>query len=223
MKPMGAWAGTALAVTLSCWCLPGDSRSQDTPLTTALEQRYNRMRTFQARFVQRYTLGQVTRVESGTVYFQKPGRMRWEYDAPEKKLFLSDGAHVYLYVPDEKQVSRSRLSGATDWNTPFALLLGRVDFGRLFSRVEIKPASRPGQRPLTQLRGLPKSSGQGFTEIWLDINARQQLERIEIRQSDGTLMEFHFRDWQENHPLAPSFFRLRVPPGTAWLDGAAAP
>lgn len=191
-------------------------------LTRELAEHYNRLRALQARFIQRYTLGRVTRVESGTVYFQKPGRMRWEYESSEEKLFLSDGRYVYLYVPSERQVSRAQLRESPDWRAPFGLLLGQVNFQRLFSRIEIKPVSRPGQPPLTQLRGLPKSPHQGFTEIWLDVNAQRQLERIEIRQSDGAVIEFHFREWRENPRLPPDLFRLHVPPGTAWIDAPPA-
>ena len=189
-------------------------------VVAALERHYNRLRSLQAEFVQRYTLGQTTWVESGTVYFQKPGKMRWEYESPEEKLFLCDGTYVYLYVPAEQQVSRSRLREARDWRVPFGLLLGRVDFFELFSRIEIKPIERPDQPRLTQLRGLPKSARQGFSEVWMDVNVGQQLQRIEIRQPDGSIMEFHFRRWRENPHLAPELFQLRVPPGTIWIDEA---
>ncbi len=197
--------------------------AREPDLLTSLEGHYNRARTLQARFVQRHTFGGVTRVESGKVYFLKPGRMRWEYESPEEKLFLSDGTHVYLYVPAERQVSRSRLSDAADWRVPFALLLGRIDFSELFSRVEIHRVERTAQAPLTQLRALPKSQRQGFTEIWLDVNEARRLERIEIRQAGDVLMEFHFREWREGHALPPDLFRLRVPPGTAWVDAPLVP
>jgi len=199
-----------------CLTTPGP----EPDVVAALARHYNRLRSLQAEFVQRYTLGQTTWVESGRVYFQKPGRMRWEYQSPEEKLFLCDGSYVYLYVPAEQQVSRSRLDVARDWRLPFGLLLGRLDFFALFSRLEIKPIARPGQTALTQLRGLPKSEQQGFREVWLDVNLSLQLQRIEIRQSDGSVLEFHFRGWRENPHLAPELFRLRVPPGTIWIDEA---
>ncbi|MFQ5817363.1 MAG: outer membrane lipoprotein carrier protein LolA [Terriglobia bacterium] len=216
MRRADVVGGTALLGALLLLGLQGANPARATRITAVLEEHYNRIRTLQAQFIQRYTLGRISRVESGTVYFQKPGKMRWEYESPEKKLFISDGTYVYLYVPGEQRVSRRRLSGAEDWRAPFALLLGRIDFSELFSRVEIKPIHRPGQPAFTQLRGLPKSARQGFEEIWLDVSARWQVMRIEIRQADGGVMEFHFRAWRENHPLAPELFRRpRVPPGTA--------
>ncbi len=213
-------AASLLSLTLLAGPVSLTKPSSEADLVAALTRHYNRLRTLQADFVQRYTLGQATRVESGTAYFQKPGRMRWEYQSPEEKLFLCDGSYVYLYVPTERQVSRSRLRPGGDWRLPFGLLLGRVDFFALFSRIEIKPIARPGQAPLTQLRGLPKSAAQGFSEVWLEVNASEQLQRIEIRQPDGSVMEFHFRGWRENPHLAPELFRLHVAPGTIWIDEA---
>ena len=35
---------------------------------------------------------------------KKPGKMRWEYSAPEKKTFVSDGVKIYSYLPADKQV-----------------------------------------------------------------------------------------------------------------------
>jgi hypothetical protein len=113
---------------------------------------------------------------------------------------------------------RTRLREAADWRVPFGLLTGRVEMAELFARVEIKPTVRPGQPLLIQLRGLPRHERQGFSEVWFDLNPQGQLERVEIRQPDGALMEFHFRDWRENEPLPARLFRLEVPPGTAWLD-----
>ena len=186
----------------------------------ALERRYNRARTLEADFVQRYTLGATTLVESGRVYFQKPGRMRWDYNAPEQKLFLTDGEYAYFYVPQEQQVRRQSVKNAPDWQATFALLIGRVDLNRLFGRLQLVRIHHPQSPARWQLRGLAKSDKQAFTEVWLDLDDSYQLLRIEIRQRDGSLMEFHFRRWQENQALDPELFRLQVPPGTAWLDEA---
>jgi len=189
----------------------------------AVESHYNRTRTLEADFIQRYTLGPTTLVESGRVYFQKPGRMRWDYESPEKKLFLADGEYAYLYVPQEQQVRRQALKQASDWQATFALLLGRVDLQQVFRDLELVRVHRPEEparpnRARWQLRGRAKSDKQAFEEVWLDLNDAFQVLRIEIRQRDGSLMEFHFRRWRENQPLDPELFRLQVPPGTAWLD-----
>ena len=80
-----------------------ESASQQTSdsaksLARLLEQHYRRPRTLRAVFLERYSEGQKqARTESGTVYFRHPGQMRWEYDSPEKKLFLVDGKNTWFY------------------------------------------------------------------------------------------------------------------------------
>ncbi|MGH9862157.1 MAG: LolA family protein [Candidatus Acidiferrales bacterium] len=184
----------------------------------AVERHYNTTNTFEADFVQRYTLGAQTLVESGRVYFHKPGRMRWEYTTPQEKLFLTDGDSAYLYVPQERQVRRQSLKKAPEWQAAFALLLGRVDLGRLFASLTLVRIHHLQSPARWQLRGLAKSDRQGFREVWFDLDETYRVLRIEIRLRDGSLMEFHFRRWRENQPLPPELFRLRLPPGTAWID-----
>jgi len=184
----------------------------------ALERHYNSVRTLEADFVQRYTLGANTVVESGHVYFLKPGRMRWDYTSPKGKFFLTDGEYAYFYFPGEGQVRRQPMKKAPQWQAAFALLLGRVELKRIFDSIQLVRVHRLESLANWQLRGQAKSDQQGFDEVWLDLNDRYQLLRIEIRQSDGSLMEFHFRRWREQHPLSAELFRLQVPPGTVWLD-----
>lgn len=214
------FASTVFALAAWLAAAPTAEPSLD-QVVQQVEQRYNHLQSLEARFLQRYTLGATTLVESGRVYFQKPGRMRWDYDAPQAKLFLSDGDYAYLYVPEEKQVRRQPLKKAPEWQAAFALLLGRVELKRLFGRLELHPVHRPEEPTRWQLRGQARSDRQPFREIWLDLNERYQVLRLEIRQRDDSVLEFHFRDWQENPPLAPDLFRLQVPPGTAWVDAEA--
>src|ERR1700691_2358597 len=68
-----------------------------------LEARYHHAATLKAAVFERYSDGNGgVSAESGTVYFSRPGRMRWEYRSPEEKLFLVDGTNVWFYVPADK-------------------------------------------------------------------------------------------------------------------------
>ena len=44
---------------------------------------------------------------------KKPGKMRWEYTAPEQKVFVSDGVKIYSYIPQDKQVIVSHRAAET--------------------------------------------------------------------------------------------------------------
>ena len=103
------------------------------------ESSYHAVRTIRADFTQTYVSGGRTRVESGVVYFARGGLMRWDYERPQPKLFLSDGKTLMLYIPAEKQLTRSSLKASDDIRIPFRLLLSRLNLRRVFSRIEFAP------------------------------------------------------------------------------------
>ena len=114
-------------------------------MVKALEARYSHARTLEAAFYERYTTGgQGGQAESGTVYFSKPGRMRWDYESPGKKMFLVDGKNVWLYVPADHTASKASLKESADWRTPLALLTGNAHLERLCGRIEFAGAAARG-------------------------------------------------------------------------------
>src|SRR6202163_1484321 len=129
-------------------------------IVNRLETRYRSARTLQATFLERYTEnGRVARVEAGIVYFRRPGKMRWEYNSPEKNLFLVDGKTAWFYVPTDHTVTRVPAKNSSDWRTPLALLAGEMKISRVCTRLEIAPheeAQTAGDAVLScELRGKP--------------------------------------------------------------------
>src|ERR1043165_7441111 len=83
-------------------------------VAAAVDQHYNRLQTLEAGFTEIYQGAGIERTETGTLWLKKPGKMRWEYRSPEEKLFVSDGAEAWLYLPAEKQVHKSSLKELED-------------------------------------------------------------------------------------------------------------
>lgn len=109
-----------------------------------MEHRYRAAKTLQATFLERYTeSGRTVRVESGTAYFRRPGKMRWEYEAPEKNLFLVDGKFAWFYVPADHTVTRVPAKQSSDWRTPLALLAGEAKVSRVCAHVELARDEQP--------------------------------------------------------------------------------
>ena len=66
-------------------------------LLQLFESRYDSAKTLQATFLERYRdNGRIVQIESGDAYFLRPGKMRWDYQAPEKNVFLVDGKYVWF-------------------------------------------------------------------------------------------------------------------------------
>ena len=76
-----------------------------------VEKYFNNIRTLQARFVQNNPSGSIVQ---GTLYIRRPGRMRFEYDAPSQLKIVADGTQVTL---NERVPDNARLEG---WQPPFA-------------------------------------------------------------------------------------------------------
>jgi outer membrane lipoprotein carrier protein len=196
-------------------------------LAHLLEEHYRQPRSLRAVFLERYSEGQKqARIESGTVYFRRPGQMRWEYDSPEKKLFLVDGKTTWFYVPYDHTVTKAPVKESSDWRTPLALLTGKADLSRLCSQIDlISQKGVPTGHAV--LRCLPKeakslSDDKDYTEVLLELDTSTgELARIEIRQPGGIEMEYRFGNWQSDIPLAGDLFHFQVPPGVAIVDGAS--
>jgi outer membrane lipoprotein-sorting protein len=64
-----------------------------------VEQYFNSIGTLQARFVQNNPNGSVVQ---GTLYIRRPGRMRFEYDAPSALKIVADGSQVTMWDVNTK-------------------------------------------------------------------------------------------------------------------------
>jgi len=223
-----------------------DSADSAKAIAQLLEEHYRHAQTLRAVFLERYSAGpREARIESGTVYFHRPGRMRWEYEAPEKKLFLSDGKSVWFYVPADRTVTKAPIKESSDWRTPLALLTGRANLSKLCNRIDLidQKNTPPGHAVLRCVpKGEPKSEKDvkppaksaseqdstelpgavDFTEVLLEVNSTNgELASVRIRQAGGIEIEYRFGDWQEGLPLPEDMFHFRPPAGVAIVDGSA--
>ncbi|HET6144021.1 MAG TPA: outer membrane lipoprotein carrier protein LolA [Candidatus Acidoferrales bacterium] len=216
-----------LAIGASGQTLPPAASDQAKPLTHLLEEHYRRPRTLQAVFLERFNEGKKQeRVESGTVYFRRPGQMRWDYDSPEKKLFLVDGKTTWFYVPYDRTVTKSPVKESSDWRTPLSLLTGKADLSRMCSKIDL--VSQPGiPSGHATLRCVPKgekraSSQETYTEVLLEVDTSSgELARIEIHQPGGIDLEYRFGNWQTDIPLTADLFKFQIPVGVAIVNGAS--
>lgn len=189
-----------------------------------LEEHYNRLETLKASFVQLYRAEEraAVREEAGTVYLKKPGRMRWEYTRPEVKLFISDGKMVYLYAPEDRQVTRMPARESADVRTPLRFLLGRMNLKRSFGRIEMVQDFAPLDPGNSVLRLLPKSQGERFKELRVEVDQQSRIRRLVIYDQDGSRNDFRLTGEEANPRLDPALFRFVIPPGVEVVDEHAA-
>ena len=227
-------------VTVLCavllFLLPLSANKEAGELASRIEARYRSAKTLQATFLERYLEnGAVLRSEAGTAYFRRPGKMRWEYERPEKDLFLVDGKTAWFYVPADHTVTRVPAKLSEDLRTPLALLAGQMKISRICSRIELAE----GERPLREgdavlhcvVRGEKKAAGgagqadnalgaNGTDAIFFEV-ARDsgELARLIVRQAGGVEVEFRFENWRFDPPIPETMFRFEPPAGVAIVNG----
>src|ERR1700730_2975762 len=192
---------------------PLGESTESSKLASRMEARYRTAKTLQATFLERYAEnGSVLRTEAGTAYFRRPGKMRWEYERPEKDLFLVDGKTAWFYVPADHTVTRVPAKQSADLRTPLALLAGQMKISRVCSHVELAESERPladsdavlrcvvrGEKKAARGAGQPDSalgangSEAAFFEVARDSG---ELARLIVRQAGGVEVEFRFENWR---------------------------
>lgn len=190
-------------------------------LVRLLEARYRSAKTLEAVFLEKYfENGREVRVESGKAYFRRPGKMRWEYESPEVKLFVSDGKKVWFYVPADRTVMRSAVKESADWRTPFLLLVRNPKISDLCKSLSVGAATEAEGTGKAVLHCEPKGAEAGSRdEIVLEINpATGDLSRVLIREAGDVQIEFRFGEWVRNLEIPAGQFEFHAPPGVAIVE-----
>lgn len=111
-------ASLALIAILTLAALPLFAQSDVHAIAAKVDQRYDRLHSLEARFTETYSGAGMTRSESGSLLLKKPGQMRWDYDQPHPKLFITDGKVAWFYVPGEHQARRTPVKTLDDLRSP---------------------------------------------------------------------------------------------------------
>ena len=184
-------------------------------LAQALQRKYDAVKDFSADFVHTYQGGVLKKrlTERGTVLVKKPGKMRWDYTAPEKKQFVSDGAKIYFYIPADKQVIVSTVPPNAEATTPALFLAGK---GRLTSEftptfIELPAGLPAGSRAL---KLVPKSKQPDYDWLVLAVDpATLALRGLVTIDAQGGTSTFAFTNLKQNVGLADNQFAFKIPRG----------
>ena len=183
-------------------------------LARSVQAHYQQVKDFTANFEQAYVGGALKRrsVERGTVAIRKPGRMRWDYESPEKKLFVSDGTRMYFYVPADRQVRVSAMPEAGRVPTPILFLAGRGDLLRDFKVEEVAaPAGATGARAL-RLRPVRAETEYDTLTLVVD-GTSYAMRQLIVADGQGGTSTFSFTNLRENVGVADSRFVFTMPKG----------
>ncbi|MBK1725144.1 outer membrane lipoprotein carrier protein LolA [Thiocystis violacea] len=138
---------------------------------------------------------------AGTLYLQRPGRFRWEYDRPNRQVIIADGKRVYLHDLELKQVSHQSQSKALR-GTP-ALLLASAD--PIEKHFQVRAIESSDGRDWVEL--IPKAKDSDVVKIEIGFG-KATLDSLIMQDSFGQETRLNFTGTQRNVDLEPSLFKI---------------
>lgn len=184
-----------------------------------VQTRYERVRDFRARFEQSTERvgfpGEIPDAlkAGGEVFFQKPGRMRWDYTRPAKSLVVSNGVGAWVYDPDAAEAQYFELGGEFLSGPALQFLLGE---GQLLDAFRVRSSRCEGEASVV-LELLPREPAS-FERLDLVVGAESGTV-TETRVVDllGNRTRLHLIEPRFGDTKPAAFFEFEPPPGTRVL------
>lgn len=184
-----------------------------------LSQFMRQVRSGRAQFVQvvtpvpRQGQPQRSKTSSGTLEFQRPGRLRLVYTKPFEQTLVADGQTFWLHDPDLNQVTARRQSQVLG-NTPAALLTSAADLQGL--QADFQLVAEPSREGLHWVRATPKESQGQIQSALLGLRKTgkgSELVVIDVLDALGQRSVLTFSALDINPALPVETFVFRVPAG----------
>ena len=209
--------GLAAAALMACVAVAPLHGVDPSPADVALslQRKYDGVRDFSADFVHHYKGGVLRKelTERGRLLVKKPGKFRWEYAAPDQKVFVSDGLKLYSYLPQDKQVIVANIPQDDTATAPTLFLAGKGNIVRDFkaSAGDLPPGSPAGARALKLVPNTPQPD---YDWLVLVIDSQTlSLRGLVSTDSQGGTSSFSFANLKENVGLTDKTFAFQIPRG----------
>jgi outer membrane lipoprotein carrier protein len=185
----------------------------------AVQKRYEAVDDLSAHFTQTTRAaslgggGSPPTRSSGRVTFAKPGRMRWEYEEPEKSLVVSDGKILWLYDPAFGEAQRLPVGGAFLSGAAIQFLLGEGDMLREFEVTELAC-----QDERVELELVPREPAS-YEKLRIVANPSSgDISRTVVVDLLGNVTEIEFTDLKVDQKPPDDRFRFVPPEGVKVVD-----
>lgn len=195
-------AALALSVAMPLSALANEGAERLTRMLEPLD-------TYEASFEQQILDASGERLQEarGHMWLSRPGKFRWEVDAPYRQEVISDGEEVILYDPDLEQATVQALDQRVT-HTPALLLSGSAD-----ELTDSYDVSRSQQGSAETFTLFPKSPDTLFEALEMTFRG-ERLTTLQMLDSTGQRTAIVFRDVRMNQPIDDGRFVFEIPEGT---------
>ncbi len=175
---------------------------------------YDKTLTFQADFVQHYTIKAYNRTKDsqGKVAFQKPGKMSWRYTTNGNRV-VADGKILKVYEEENKQMYEQPMD-QSQYPAALAFLIGGGNIKKSFN-LHLLDAQRLGFSGGYVLMGEPREPTPAYQKILLYVDAKtSQVRRVMLMDAQGNRNGFDFTNPVVNKKPSSDEFAFSPPKGT---------
>lgn len=162
-------------------------------------------------FTQIYTPAGFTtaRRESGTVWVQAPERLRFDYSAPDVKVFTYDAGEGRFFSPEDKQLTVHSLTPDERGKLPIVFLEKPEELARRYD------VSRDASGAVVLK---PRAADSELAWLRLDVAATGAVQTLSYKDTSGNLTEFRFEGWKTEKARPGSDYRISGPKGTRVVE-----
>lgn len=185
----------------------------------AVQKRYESTHSLKARFEQRSYLKIMDQVQEarGEVLIQKPGKMKWTYQAPDPQVLVSNGDTLWLFLPEDNQATKMKIQSVYASNTPALFLAGRGKLTEAFNVGQVIE-----QESTYEITLFPREAEQNVERLVLVVDKKNyQIVGSSVYDKLGNRTEMRFTDIQVNPPLDAEEFVFHPPSGVEVIDFSA--
>jgi outer membrane lipoprotein carrier protein len=172
---------------------------------------------FTAYFTQTSTIKamDITDSASGKAFFKRSGKMRWEYETPDRQIIITDGNTLWVFRPEDNQVMIGKAPSFFQGGKGFSFLSDMKEIREKFS-ITLEKETEEG---FFILKLLPIEKTLDIVKIYLWISRNTfDVVKILTYNSYGDETRIVFTNIQLKQELDDSLFSFKTSEGMEVLN-----
>jgi len=177
-----------------------------------LQKKYKNTNSFTSQFEQNFHPAMLNKTahSSGQVLFKKPGQMRWNYKAPNKKAFIINNSSLIVYNAKDKSAYQNKCFKQNSLTSSLSFLWGMGDLNKKFDAKEFN--GRFGDKTDLHIRFKPKEKNSHFRKLILVLDPKSyQIKQSIIVDWQNNINQFIYSDFKTNPQLPKNIFNFKTP------------
>jgi outer membrane lipoprotein carrier protein len=181
-------------------------------VVTSVEKHYGSMKTLTAKVTQKNRLKavEITQKFNGTLWIEKPGKLRLDYT--NGQVLLIDGKEALFYSKKSEQVIKKTFTDFQLMNIPVTFLLGAAHIRDDFDVLQSDPKTP------RSLELLPKKSGAAMKQLSMASDAEGRITSLTIFDKSGNTTEIVFAQEDDDIMVDDKLFIFKIPKGTEVIE-----